>query len=105
GLFGAGMYPMYVGTLPSESVPPQIAGMAVAIPTATGEILGASAMPAIAGLLSVHISPFAPMWMAALAGVIVAVVSMFYIETAPRVVANMEVKPTQEEHVLKFFRR
>jgi len=100
GLFGAGMYPMYVGTLPSESVPPQIAGMAVAIPTATGETLGAALMPAIAGILSVKFSPSAPMWMAALAGFFVAVVSMFYIETAPRVVEKMKVKPTQEDHLL-----
>ena len=100
GLFGAGMYPMYVGTLPSESVPPQIAGMAVAIPTATGETLGAALMPTIAGILSDHINLYAPMWMAALAGIIVAIVSVFYIETAPRVVEKMKVKPTQEDHLL-----
>jgi MFS family permease len=100
GLFGAGMYPMYVGTLPSESVPPQIAGMAVAIPTATGETLGAAAMPYIAGVLSDHVGLYAPMWMAALAGIVVAVVSIFYIETAPRVVEKMKVKPTQKDHLL-----
>jgi len=100
GLFGAGMYPMYVGTLPSESVPPQIAGMAVAIPTATGETLGAALMPTIAGILSDKIGLYAPMWMAALAGLVVAVVSIFYVETAPRVVEKMKVKPTQEDHLL-----
>lgn len=100
GLFGAGMYPMYVGTLPSESVPPRIAGMAVAIPTATGETLGAALMPTIGGILSDNISIYAPMWMAALAGIVVAVVSFFYVETAPRVVEKMEVKPTQEDHLL-----
>ena len=104
GLFGAGMYPMYVGTLPSESVPPQIAGMAVAIPTATGETLGAALMPYIAGVLSDNIGNYAPMWMAAIAGIIVAIVSIFYIETAPGVVEKMKVKPTQEDHILKMFR-
>ncbi|MDR1726888.1 MAG: MFS transporter [Acidobacteriota bacterium] len=104
GLFGAGMYPMYVGTLPTESVPPQISGMAVAVPTATGEILGAALMPTIAGLLSENVSQHAPMWMAATAGVVIAVVSLFYIETAPRCVAKMKVKPTHEDHLLKRFR-
>jgi MFS family permease len=105
GLFGAGMYPMYVGTLPAESVPPAIAGMAVAIPTATGETLGAALMPAIAGILSDKINLYAPMWMAALAGIVIALVSMFYIETAPRCVAKMPIKPTRNDHLLKMFRK
>ena len=104
GLFGAGMYPMYLGTLPSESVPPAIAGTAIAIPVALGETLGAALMPTIAGVLSDHFSPFAPMWMAALAGVFIGIVSFFYIETAPRVVAKMEHKPTREDHLIKAFR-
>ena len=104
GLFGAGMYPMYLGTLPSESVPPQIAGTAIAIPVALGETLGAALMPTIAGVLSDHLSPFAPMWMAALAGVFIGIMSFFYIETAPRVVAKMEHKPTREDHLIKAFR-
>ena len=104
GLFGAGMYPMYLGTLPSESVPPAIAGTAIAIPVALGETLGAALMPTIAGILSDHLSPFAPMWMAALAGVFIGIVSFFYIETAPRVVAKMEHKPTREDHLIKAFR-
>jgi len=104
GLFGAGMYPMYLGTLPAESVPPVIAGTAVAIPVAVGETLGAALMPTIAGVLSDRISLFAPMWMAALAGIFIAVVSFFYVETAPRSVAKMARKPTQNDHLLKAFR-
>jgi hypothetical protein len=44
------------------------------------------------------------MWMAALAGIIIAFVSLFYIETAPRCVAKMKQKPTQDDHILKAFR-
>jgi MFS family permease len=104
GLFGAGMYPMYLGTLPAESVPPEIAGTAIAIPVAVGETLGAALMPTIAGVLSDHLSPFAPMWMAALAGIFIGIVSLFYIETAPKIVAKMEHKPTREDHLIKAFR-
>ncbi len=105
GLFGAGMYPMYLGTLPAESVPPEIAGVAVAIPVALGETLGAAMMPTIAGVLSDHFSLFAPMWMAALAGIFIAIVSFFYVETAPRSVAKMKKKPTLNDHLIWLFRR
>ena len=105
GLFGGGMYPMYLSTLPAESVPPRISGTAVAIPTCVGEILGAALMPAIAGKLSDLFSLFAPMWMAALSGILIAFISLFYIETAPRCVAKMKHKPTQNDHLLKAFRQ
>ena len=104
GLFGGGMYPMYLSTLPAESVPPRISGTAVAIPTAIGETLGSALMPTIAGKLGDIFNLSAPMWMAALAGVFVAVISLFYIETAPRCVAKMKHKPTQDDHLLKAFR-
>jgi MFS family permease len=104
GLFGGGMYPMYLSTLPAESVPPRISGTAVAIPTAIGETLGAALMPSIAGLLSDHVSKFAPVWMAAVAGILIAVISLFYVETAPRCVAKMKNKPTLNDHLLKRFR-
>lgn len=105
GLFGAGMYPMYLGTLPAESVPPRIAGTAVAIPVAIGETLGAALMPTIAGKLSDMFNLFAPMWMAALTGVFIGVISFFYVETAPKCVARMKRKPTQDDHLLKAFRQ
>ncbi len=105
GLFGGGMYPMYLSTLPAESVPPRISGTAVAIPTAIGETLGAALMPSIAGFLSDHVSNFAPMWMAALAGIFIAIISMFYVETAPRCLDKMKRKPTQNDHLLKRFRQ
>jgi MFS family permease len=105
GLFGAGMYPMYLGTLPAESVPPEIAGTAIAIPVALGETLGAALMPTIAGILSDRFSLSAPIWMAALAGIFIAIISFFYIETAPRCVAKMKYKPTDNDHLLKAFRR
>jgi MFS family permease len=104
GLFGGGMYPMYLSTLPAESVPPRISGTAVAIPTAIGETLGAALMPSIAGKLSDVFNLYAPMWMAALAGLVIAVISIFYVETAPRCVEKMEHKPTHEDHLLKRYR-
>jgi MFS family permease len=105
GLFGAGMYPMYLGTLPAESVPPRIAGTAVGIPVAVGETLGAALMPTIAGMLADRFNLFAPVWIAAVAGIVIAIVSSFYVETAPRAVARMKHKPTQDDHLLPPFRQ
>jgi len=62
-------------------------------------------MPSLAGFLSDHISKFAPMWMAALAGIFIAFISIFYVETAPRCVAKMAHKPTQNDHLLKAYRK
>ena len=105
GLFGAGMYPMYLGTLPAESVPPRIAGTAVGIPMAIGESIGSTLLPVIAGFLADTFSPFAPMWMAALTGIVIAGISFFYVETAPARVAKMARKPTEQDHLLVFFRK
>ncbi len=100
GFFGAGMYPIVLGTLPAESVPPAIGGTAVSLPVSIGEILGAALMPTLAGMLSDKFNLFAPMWMASLCGIVVAILSVFYVETAPRRLAKMEHKPTREDHLL-----
>jgi MFS family permease len=104
GMFGAGTYPMYLATLPAESVPPEIAGTAVGLPCAVGELLGAALMPTIAGLLADKFSLFAPIWMASAAGIVVCLVSLFYVETAPRRLARMKDKPAPEDYLLRRFR-
>lgn len=81
GFFGAGMYPLVLGTLPAESVPAEIAGTAVSLPVSIGEILGAALMPTLAGMLSDKFNLFAPMWMASLCGIVVALLSFFYVES------------------------
>ena len=105
GFFGAGMYPIYLGTLPAESVPPRIAGTAVGIPMAIGELIGSTLLPVIAGFLADKFNLFAPMWMAALTGIVIAVVSLFYVETAPARLAKMKRKPNPQDHLLVFFRK
>lgn len=104
GMFGGASFPLYLGTLPTEAVPPEFAGTAVGVPTAVGEIIGAAIMPTIAGALADMFDLYAPMWMAAIAGLVIMVVSLGYVETAPRKVARMKVKPTRDDHLLKPFR-
>ena len=104
GFFGIGTFPLYLGTLPTECVPPECAGTAASIPTGVGEFLGASAMPALAGLLADKFGLIAPVWMTVISGVLIAIISLFYVETAPRKVAKMAKKPTREDHLLSPFR-
>lgn len=104
GMFGGAFFPLYLGTLPPESVPPEFAGTAVGVPTSVGEILGASVMPIVAGALADKFNLYAPMWMAAIAGLVIMLVSIAYVETAPRKVARMATKPTREDHLFRAFR-
>jgi MFS family permease len=104
GMFGGAFFPLYVGTLAPEAVPPEFAGTAVGVPTAVGEIIGAAIMPTIAGALADAFSLYAPMWMAAIAGLLIMVISTAYVETAPRKVARMKKKPTRDDHLLPPFR-
>jgi MFS family permease len=104
GLFGGGMYPMYLSMLPAESVPPRISGTAVAVPTSIGEVMGA-ALAIVAGKLGDIFGLYPPMWMAALAGIVIVIISFFYVETAPKCVAKMKHKPTPNDHLLKVFRQ
>ena len=101
---GPATSPLYLGTLPAESVPNEYAGTAISIPTGVGEILGAAVMPTIAGILADKYGLFAPIWMAAIAGLVICVISLWYVETAPKKVARMVKKPTREDHLLRPFR-
>ena len=71
---------------------------------AVGEIIRAAIMPTIAGALADMFSLYAPMWMAAISGLVIMVVSVLYVETAPNKVAKMRTKPTRDDHLLKPFR-
>jgi MFS family permease len=104
GFFTAGAIPLYLGALITESVPDEVAGTAVSVPTSVGEILGAAVIPVIAGAMADSFSIYAPMWMAAAAGLVIACISLIYVETAPRKVAKMTTKPTHNDYLLKPFR-
>ncbi len=104
GFFGIGHFPLYLGSLPIESVPYQYAATAVGIPTAVGEILGAGVMPGIGGSLADKFNLYAPMWMACVAGLVIVALSLLYVETAPKILEGMEKKLTRDDYLLKPFR-
>ena len=87
-IFGWGCYPIFLSLTTTEAVPVKLAGSAVGIPTAIGEIFGAMAMPIVAGALADKFGLGYPMYLAGIAPIIAGVVALLYIETAPRVVAR-----------------
>lgn len=103
GFFGVGTYPLYLGTLPAESVPAEFAGTAVSIPTGVGEVIGAFLMPVV-GALTDKFGLFAPVWLTVIACGLVVVISLFYVETAPKKIAGMSTPPTRDDHLLRAFR-
>lgn len=86
GFFGLGSYPIWLSTIPTESVPVQLSGSAVGAPTAIGETFGAVLMPIIGGALADAFGLQAPMYLAAISPVIAMFVSILYLETAPKIV-------------------
>jgi sugar phosphate permease len=104
GFFSAGTYPLYLGALLTECVPEDLAGTAVSVPTGVGEVFGAAVVPAIAGILADRFGLYAPMWMATVAGIAIACISLFYVETAPKKVSRMRDRPTSDDYLLKRFR-
>jgi MFS transporter, ACS family, hexuronate transporter len=80
---GFGGQPLYLAIIPSESVPRIFAATAIASIVLTGEILGGTAGPVIAGILADKFSLFAPLWLASGTAVVFFLLSFFLEETAP----------------------
>ena len=85
GAFGFGIAPIFLSLCTTESVPPHLAGSAVGIPTAIGEIFGAVLMPIVAGGLADKYGLNTAMLLAAFVPLIGGIAGLLYTETAPRV--------------------
>ncbi len=86
GYFGGGAGPLYVSIIPSESVPARYTATAVAIALASGEILGGVLAPTLAGKAADIYGLAAPFWISAACAGLCGVLSLFLVETAPRLV-------------------
>ncbi len=84
GYAGAGAGALYVGVIPSESVPARYVATAVAISLAAGELIGGVAAPALAGRAADIFGLAAPFWITAVCALVCAGLSLFLVETSPR---------------------
>ncbi len=84
GWLASGAIPVFMATIPSESVSRTQLATAMALVMGVGEVIGGALMPVITGeLADVHGLIAVPVVQAGLTG-LAAVLSLFLIETAPR---------------------
>jgi predicted MFS family arabinose efflux permease len=83
-----GIFPMFMATVPTESVNPRQVATAMGTVMGLGEILGGVFGPSLAGSLSDTYGLPAPCWLLAALAVLGTVAALFLRETAPRIVAR-----------------
>ncbi|WP_322063262.1 MFS transporter [Paraburkholderia sp. J63] len=91
---GHGCFPLFMATIPSETVPAACLTRTIGLVIGVGEIVGGFVSPTIAGSAADHFGAAAPFYMAAGAATLAAVLSLFLQETAPckRVAVGTEPK-------------
>ncbi|MFT0171463.1 MFS transporter [Paraburkholderia mimosarum] len=80
---GYGCFPIFLATIPAESVSPRLVGRAIAVVIGTGEVIGGFVSPAAMGFTADAIGPSAPFAIAAGCAVLAMLTSLFLKETAP----------------------
>lgn len=82
------VFPLFMATVPSESVDDAHLATALGLCMGLGEIIGGAAAPAIAGYAADRVGLQAPLWIMAGLTLVSAVLALGLRETAPRVLAR-----------------
>jgi predicted MFS family arabinose efflux permease len=88
-----GVFPLFMATIPSESVDPKHQATALGLCMGTGEALGGVLSPSIAGMVSDHVGLQAVLWIMLGLAVVAGVLAFGIRETAPRVLARVRGVP------------
>lgn len=83
-----GLFPMFMATIPSESVDPRLTATLTGVVMGTGEVLGGVLSPFLAGALADVYGLSAPLWLMLVCTVLAGFLALGLIESAPRVVAR-----------------
>lgn len=83
-----GLFPMFMATIPSESVDPRLTATLTGVVMGTGEVLGGVLSPFLAGTLADIYGLSAPLWLMLVCTVLAGFLTLGLIESAPRVVAR-----------------
>jgi MFS transporter, ACS family, hexuronate transporter len=79
-----GIFPLFMATVPSESVDPRYAATVLGLCMGSGEILGGVLGPSLAGVAADRFGLAAPLWIMAGLAIVGGFLSMGLRETAPR---------------------
>ena len=83
-----GIFPLFMATVPSESVDPRRTATALGLTMGSGEVLGGVLAPWIAGRSADATSLAAPLWIMLGLTIVAAIIATGLRETAPRLVAG-----------------
>jgi MFS family permease len=83
GWSASGTFPLFMGTVPSETIPARYVATSLGMVVGLGEILGGVSAPAIAGRAADRYGLQAPLMIMAVCAVVGTVLALFLRETAP----------------------
>ena len=83
GWSASGTFPLFMGTMPSETIPARYVATSLGMVVGLGEILGGVGAPAIAGRAADHYGLQAPLVIMAVCAIAGTVLALFLRETAP----------------------
>lgn len=83
-----GLFPMFMATIPSESVDPRLTATLTGVVMGTGEVVGGVLSPIFAGTLADGYGLNAPMWLMLGCTLLAGLCTLGLVESAPRIVAR-----------------
>jgi MFS transporter, ACS family, hexuronate transporter len=84
GWAASGTFPLFMGTIPSETIPASYVATSMGATVGVGEILGGVSAPALAGTAADHYGLTAPLFIQIACAVAGALTALALKETAPR---------------------
>jgi MFS family permease len=87
-----GTVPLFMGTIPMESLPAAEAATGMGLVLCVGQIVGGFFGPLLGGVLADRFSLAVPLWITVAAGIVGALLATRLIETAPRLVQRGAVQ-------------
>jgi cyanate permease len=89
-----GLFPMFMATIPSESVDPRLTATLTGVVMGAGEVLGGVLSPFLAGALADVYGLSAALWLMLLLCILAGICAIGLVESAPRLVARRKLAPT-----------
>ncbi len=87
-----GIFPLFMATVPSESVDPKHQATVLGLCMGTGEVVGGVLSPSIAGMAADRMGLTAPLWIMLGLTILAGLLALGLRETAPRVLARAQFK-------------
>jgi ACS family hexuronate transporter-like MFS transporter len=93
-----GIFPLFMATIPSESVDPMHRATVLGLCMGAGELIGGALSPYLAGSAADHYGQQAPLWLMLVVAVVAGILALGLRETAPRIVGRPKPVPAIATH-------